>query len=122
MLMFKCMTYLTIIYLVFSILQSTERPDFLNLTIGTVAILFLSNRETIRQSSFRNLVLAMVLSVIFDSAWLSLEWDTFEQLMENDSAGEETLKVFSFQLCILSLILRPIIILFFWRASMIQQN
>ena len=100
-----------------SILQSTERPDFLNLSIGCIAIHFLSNREKIKKSSFRNLVLGMVVSFLFDAFWISMEWDAFTEASEDDSTEDLDLKSFTFQIALTSLLFRPIVIITFWRAS-----
>jgi hypothetical protein len=87
--MFRCLTYLTVIYLCFSILQSFERPDFLNLTLGCISIFQLSNREKLRKSSFRNLVLGLILSFFYDLYWISLEWVDFEASTDEDGTNPE---------------------------------
>lgn len=87
--LFRCLTYVTLIYLMLSILQSFERTDFLNLTLGCISIYYLSNREIIKKQSFRNLVGGMVLSFIYDIYWISLEWTDFEAQTDEDGSNSE---------------------------------
>jgi hypothetical protein len=86
---FRCLTYITLIYLVLSVLQSFERPDFLNLTLGCIATYYISNREIIKKQSFRNLVGGMILSFIYDTYWISLEWTDFEAQTDEDGTNSE---------------------------------
>ncbi len=49
------------------------RSDFLNLTICTVGVYMMLNTESIRKWTFRLLVFAIVISMIYDLVWFFIQ-------------------------------------------------
>ena len=96
------------------------RPDFLNLTICAIALLQLNSIQTVRKTTFRWLIVGIMVSFIYDIFWLSMEWEEFEDdLTETKEDGkiEQGVKQFSLYISVVSLFFRIIVISAFWRAS-----
>ena len=87
--LFSSLIYVNYFYIIITIMTSFIRPDFLNLTIGCIATLMLNNVRTLRRKHFRLLVFGIILSLCYDMIWLPLEWETYEDdLDESVSEGK----------------------------------
>lgn len=110
------------IYMVLTLISTVQRPDFLNITIVTIAILQLSDTQTLRRKNFRYLVVGLILSVIYDMIWFPIEWDdrsnqvnlspTLDAEKDMDSVHSYIMYV-----SIASTLFRIVLIFTFWRAS-----
>jgi hypothetical protein len=69
------------IYAALTILVCFERPDFVNLTIVTAAIQMILSPKKIKRWSFRYLLYAVALTMIYDLFWLV----TFADVRINDN-------------------------------------
>uniref|UniRef100_A0A7S3MX90 Uncharacterized protein n=1 Tax=Strombidium inclinatum TaxID=197538 RepID=A0A7S3MX90_9SPIT len=116
----KCIMIVAFIYGVLSVFSCFARPDFLNLTICTVAVHQLASVKSIRKSTFRNLVLGIFVSFLYDIVWLFFEWEEFEQdkgEIESEGKVEMGMKRFSLYVSVFSLLFRPVVMGLFWRVS-----
>jgi len=83
------------------------RPDFLNLTICLTAFFMLDHQSILTKNKFRVLVLALLLSIIYDLVWVFTK--TSEYTSSNDStdgSAETGLRKFSLLMSYASFILR----------------
>jgi len=60
------------LYIIITILSCYNRPDFLNLTICVVSYFMISDPTEVKKWTFRLLVLAVFVSIIFDIIFFML--------------------------------------------------
>ena len=83
------------------------RPDFLNLTICLAGSYILDHEHVRTKGKFRVLVLAIVISLIFDLLWFFLKTSEYSaDDKQNDGSAEAGLRKFSLVVSYASFILR----------------
>mmetsp|Transcript_1979 Transcript_1979/g.1437 ORF Transcript_1979/g.1437 Transcript_1979/m.1437 type:complete len:200 (+) Transcript_1979:877-1476(+) len=93
------------------------RPDFVNLTVCTVAIYMISNTYQIRRWTFRVLVFGIIISLIIDLLWFFFIQD-YSQEHPEDGGLEKGLRSFSLTMSYLSFFHRIIVAIVFWKDSL----
>jgi hypothetical protein len=80
------------------------RPDFLNLTICTVALYMLNNTQTITQGKFKVLVLGVFISIVYDILWFYIKHAEYSSAL--DGSSEAGIRKFSLLMSYASFLLR----------------
>lgn len=109
---------LTIIFTIITCLACFYKPDFLNLTVCTVAIYILSNAQDSQQKHFRYLIFGTVLSFVYDLIWILFKGFDYSGDDEENGGMEAKIKKFSLLMVILSLIIKVFMVIVFWMASL----
>jgi hypothetical protein len=69
---YTCTKHMLLVQLVLTMLASYERPDFLTLTSVVLTIYCIENSDSMRRKFFRGLVGLIMVSLIYDLAWFSI--------------------------------------------------
>ena len=65
----KCTFWMTILFLLITLLVHFYKADFVNLTACTTAIYLLSFADVVREKYFRWLVFGIILTLLYDLYW-----------------------------------------------------
>lgn len=104
------------IYALLTMLVCFYRTDFINITIITWSFYILVNTEEVKKTTFRYLVLGIVVSWMYDLMWLFLQnWtDDFRY----DGGAELGIRKFCLFFSYISFFFRIIVAMVFWKDSM----
>ena len=102
---FRLTCYVLGIYSLLTCLVMFFRTDFINLTVCTVAIYMMMNTDKIRKWTFRMLVMAIILSMVYDVIWVIMIQD-FSSERPEDGGLEKTVRNFSLKMSLVSLVFR----------------
>ena len=108
---------MTLIFLVSTMLVHFYKADFVNLTVVTVSIFLLHNADKLSAGWFRLLVAGIILSIGYDITWFVLRSWEMEADEDGDGGVEKTIRRFSLIMAIISLILKVVMSVVFWMAS-----
>ena len=106
-----------IVYLVVTCFSCYYRPDFMSLTAITMGIYAVECPHFFRRWVFRLLVVFMVLTMVFDFLHLVILHDSGED-DEMDCDLTKNVRRFSYFFAWVSFLMRPIVILVFWKDSL----
>lgn len=115
---FKFTYYLTCIYAACTVLVMFYRSDFFNMNICVVALYMLLNNERITHYTFRMLVFAVFISLIYDLIWFAMKASEYSTESKNDSGMEKNVKRFSLYMSYISFFIRLLVALVYWKASL----
>jgi|688.fasta_scaffold250556_2 hypothetical protein len=100
------------IQIVLTVMTSFYKPDFLTQTAMALALFYFTFPDYTRRSSFRELNLVIVTSIVFDLIWIIFITD-YHQNTEGQDKSEASIRRFSLNCCYGSLI---------WRVSINLYN
>lgn len=109
--------YMTLVFLISTMLVHFHKADFVNLTVVTIAIFLLHNADKFSAGWFRVLVAGIVLSIGYDVTWFLLRSGEMSNDEDGDGGVERTIRRFSLIMAIISLLLKMIMSVVFWMAS-----
>ena len=109
---------MTFIFLIVTLLIHFYKADFVNLTVCTVAIYFLSNAKDAQPKHFRYLVAGTILSFVYDVIWMILRG--YDMLGEDEEEGgvEASIRHFSLYMVVIGLICKLVMAFVYWMASL----
>lgn len=99
-----------------------KRPCMLSLTVACVAIYILEFPETMQRNTFRQLVLLIVCSWIYDFLTLFFIESSAADEDEEDGGNEYKLRRFTRMLSYIALIFKLVVVLIFWKDSLDFRN
>ena len=99
-----------------------KRPCMLSLTVACVAIYVLEFPETMQRNTFRQLVLLIVCSWIYDFLTLFFIESSAADEDEEDGGNEYKLRRFTRMLSYIALIFKLVVVLIFWKDSLDFRN
>ena len=108
------------VYLILTIFAMFYRADFLSLTICTMGIYIIDNPQNCDRGTFRMLVVAIVVSWVYDILFLWLRSASHENKLSGGTEG--TVIYFSFTCAWISFFWRILVALVFWKDSLDFNN
>ena len=108
---------MTLVFLISTMLVHFYKADFVNLTVVTIAIFLLHNADKFSAGWFRVLVGGIVISIGYDVTWFLLRSGEMSNDEDGDGGVERTIRRFSLIMAIISLLLKMIMSVVFWMAS-----
>lgn len=113
---FRLTVLVLAVYALLTMLVCFYRTDFINLTIITWSFYVLVNTEEVKRTTFRYLVLGIVVSWVYDLMWLFLQnWtDDFRY----DGGAELGIRKFCLFFSYISFFFRILVAMVFWKDSM----
>jgi hypothetical protein len=95
------------LYTLLTVLVLFFRPDFINLTVCTVALYMMFNTDRITRMRFRALVLGIIITLIYDCFWFWMKFKSYSEDNPKDLRSNEIhVRRFSLMMSIASFILR----------------
>ena len=108
----------TVIHLLITMMVTFYKYDFLNCTACTVALLLLTDLEKTKPKFFRLLVVALVMSLLYDIFWFWNKYRAYSDEDDEDGGGmERALKRFSWVMASISFLWKIIMSGVYWKAS-----
>lgn len=104
------------IYALLTMLVCFYRTDFINLTIITWSFYVLINTEEVKKTTFRTLVLGIVISWVYDLMWLFLQ--NWTEDFRYDGGAELGIRKFALFFSYISFFFRILVVMVFWKDSM----
>ncbi len=94
------------VYTLLTVLVMFFRPDFINMTVCTVALYMMFNAEQISKTKFKLLVFGIIISLIYDLFWFFMAHSEYANEQKNDGSGESGIRKFSLIMSYISFIAR----------------
>lgn len=116
----KALIIVLSIHIIFAVLQCLKRPDFLDISIGVMAILTMYNPRFQKRRYFRFFAAGLALSFVYDLFWLIANWYVYQYGLEEENHRKTETNVTKFVLFIsfFSMLLRIPLTLLVWRCSL----
>ena len=108
--------------LILTLLQMLKRPCMLSLTVCVVAIYVLEYPETIQRNTFRQLVLLIVCSWLYDFVTLFFIESSAADEDEEDGGNEFKLRRFTRMFSYIALLFKLVVVVVFWKDSLDFRN
>lgn len=89
---FRLTWVVLVIYAILTLIIMFYRPDYINLTISTVALYMMFNTDSITKIRFRLLVVGIIMTLIFDLFWFALKHYEYSVSSSEDGGLESGLK------------------------------
>ena len=110
------------IFLILTVVQMLKRPVFLSLTVAALALYILEYPQTIQRNTFRQLVLLLAISWVYDFLTLFLIEASATEEDEEDGGNEYKLRRFTRLFSYITLIFKVMVVLVFWKDSLDFRN
>lgn len=110
--------YVVWVLLTLTMLAMLKRVCFLSLTVSAVAMMIITFPQNTKRNTFRQLVLVLVISLIYDILQLFIISPSASEEDEEDGGNEYKLNRFVRLVSFIALFVKIIAVLVFWKDSM----